>query len=423
MRKTLISILILIILWSATGCSPETEKTNPSSPVTAPVSGFSVNKASPAESNLPVGSALAVQESNNLFAFDLYHRIQAVPGNLFYSPFSISTALTMVYAGTAGDTAGQMAGVLHLNRSDNTVNSKIRALQQDLENRNSSEFTELSITNALWGEQSTIILSEYLQQMNAFYAAAFHTVDFTKALESSREINQWVSDNTHNHIQEFLQPESIEGATLVITNAVYFKAPWQFKFVKGTTDEVFYTLNGEQIRVPMMKHEVMTFKYIRGENYQAVDLPYQNTDLSMLVILPDEGQFTDFENSLDNTRLNSILESLKKAAVILTMPKFEFESNYRLNDYLQALGMTDVFGPADFSGMTAQPGLFLTDVLHSTYISVDENGTEAAAGTGAIVASATKNSMVVNRPYLFLIRDNETGTIIFIGRVLNPILE
>lgn len=410
MRKiaVLVIVVISIILLGATGCSARAE--------------VAVEKIPIITAMISANDITSQVNGSNIFVFSLYQKIKDSNSNIFYSPYSISSAMAMTYAGARGDTAKQMAEALHFELPDNILHTAMYSLQQDLEKRNNNQTSQLSIANALWGQKGKHFLPEYVNQINSYYNGGFKTLDFIKATEQSRkEINQWVSDKTNNRINELLKQGSVDtGTVLVITNAVYFKAPWKFIF-GSTTDESFYTLDGKNIIVPMMKHDVMRFKYFNGGNYQAIDLPYRDCDLSMLIILPDDGQYTDFEKSLDNNQLDTIIGSLKDTLVVLRMPKFKFEANYLLNENLKALGMINAFGNADFSGMTDTPGLFIDKVLHSTFISFDEKGTEAAAGVGAIVASAGATNLVINRPFIFLIRDTKTGTILFIGRVLNPI--
>jgi serpin B len=359
--------------------------------------------------------------SNNIFALNLYQKIKDSSSNIFYSPYSISSALAMVYAGARGETAQQMSEALHFALPNAVFHTAMYSIQQDLEKRNNSRISQLSIANAIWGQKDKNFLPEYINQINSYYNGACKNLDFVKDVEESRsEINQWVSDNTDNRVTDLIKPGSIDnGTSLVITNAVYFKAFWQSVFSR-TTEDIFYTLDGKNIIVQMMKHDVMKFKYLEGDSYQAIELPYKDCDLSMLILLPDEGQFTTCENSMDIIKLDSIIGSLQDTSVVLKMPKFKFEADYLLNENLKAQGMLNAFGNADFSGMTDTPGLFIDKVLHGTFISVDEKGTEGAAAVGVVVTSAARINMVVNRPFVFLIKDNVTDTMLFMGRVLNP---
>jgi serpin B len=406
MRQSVILVIIFIALLEMAGCAPQTEAPTDNTPISSTANNISTQI-----------------NGNNVFAFTLYQKIKEASGNIFYSPYSISNTLAMTYAGAKGETAKQMAAVLHFNLPDNTLHSTLKTIQQDLVDRNNSKSSQISIANALWGQKGVNFLPEYLKQIKNNYGGAFKTLDFIKAAEPSRlEINKWISEKTRDRIPEMLKPGIIDDTTaLVITNALYLKASWKSIFSYDTDEEAFYTPDGEKIMVPMMARPDWKFSYGKGDNYQAIDLPYKACDLSMLVVLPDAGQFTAFENSLDNIRLDSIIQTMEDTTVNLTMPEFKFETNYLLNPYLQALGMINAFGNADFSGMANLRDLFVSDVLHSTYISVDQYGTEAAAGgTSVMMLGSGKVTMEINRPFIFLIRDNQTGTILFIGRVLNP---
>lgn len=228
---------------------------------------------------------------------------------------------------------------------------------------------------------------------------------------------------------DFSNPGGITPLTrLVLTNAIYFKAAWENQFVReATIDLPFYLLGGGSVTVPMMTQSE-SLRYTEGDNYQAVELPYNGGELSMVILLPTENEFTEFENSLNYWQADRIIGSLKYKPVKLTMPKFEFESEFSLTQALSALGMAEAFsGGADFSGMTSNSDLFIGDVVHKAFVSVDENGTEAAAATAVMMPMSALDSkpeelvsVTVDRPFIFLIRDIKTGTILFIGRILNP---
>jgi serpin B len=252
-------------------------------------------------------------------------------------------------------------------------------------------------------------------------------VDFINKTEDSRvTINNWVSEQTASKITDLIPPGSINtGTRLVLTNAVYFNAAWANQFNKSsTTDGTFNLLNGATVTVPMM-HESIDLKYAAGTNYQAVELPYDGDQLSMVILLPDSGQFNAFESSLDGQTVEGIVGNLATTRVNLTMPKFQFQSSFGLKSALSSLGMGVAFTPnADFSGMDGKTDLLIQDVLHKAFVSVDENGTEAAAATGVVVGivaiPANQADVKIDRPFIFLIRDIPTGSIIFVGRVLDP---
>jgi len=252
-------------------------------------------------------------------------------------------------------------------------------------------------------------------------------LDFASALEESRvTINNWVSEQTEGRIEDLIPQGALDPLTvLVLTNAIYFNAAWAEPFEEKLTEEgTFHLLDGGEVTVPMMR-QTKSFGYAEGEGYQAVELPYDGWELSMVILLPQAGEFESFEGALDAGRVDGIVDDLVHRQVALTMPKFEFESGFSLKDALAALGMPDAFtGAADFSGMTGERDLFISEVLHKAFVSVDEAGTEAAAATAVVM---TKMGMPeepvevsMDRPFIFLIRDVETGAILFVGRVIDP---
>jgi serpin B len=249
-------------------------------------------------------------------------------------------------------------------------------------------------------------------------------LDFIKSPEDSRvTINNWVSDQTNSRIKDLIPQGTIDIYTrLVLTNAIYFDAAWKYPFAKEETrNGTFNLLDGSKITIPMMSHRA-GFGYAKGNGYQAVELPYDGNEISMVIVLPDAGQFTAFENSMDFAKVSAIISNLKNGDVSLTMPKFRFESSFSLRGSLAALGMPIAFSEqADFSGINGQRDLLIKDVVHKAFVAVDEAGTEAAAASGVIIGIVSIGTTVtVDQPFIFLIRDIQTGAILFIGRVLNP---
>ena len=370
-------------------------------------------------------------DGNRAFALDLYHVLRKGSGNLFYSPYSISLALAMAYAGARGKTQQQMAGALHFTLSPDRLHPAFHALDLEIARRGEStdKGFHLNIANAMWVQQGYALRDEYLGLLAENYGAAPHLVDFEHAFEAARiTINAWVSEKTQGKIKDLIPKGAVNDLTrLVLTNAIYFKAAWQDQFDEsGTRKEPFHLLGGGQISVPMM-HQLKSFGYTEGAEYQAVTLRYNGAPLAMIVLLPRAGQFSAFEDSLSTQRLKAILGAMQPQDVRLTLPKFKVESEFSLKDVLEQLGMTDAFGgAADFSGMTGRPELCITSVFHQAYIAVDEAGTEAAAATAVIMGGgglATPSLFIeftADRPFLFLIQDEATGAILFVGRVLDP---
>jgi serpin B len=373
-------------------------------------------------------------EGNSEFAFNLYRALKDEDGNLFYSPYSISLALAMTYAGARGETEQQMADTLQFFLEQDDLHSAFNALDLELARRGEGaqgkdgEGFRLNIVNAIWGQQDYEFLDEFLDTLAENYGAGLRLLDYIKAPEEARiTINDWVSEQTEGRIEDLIPPGAIDSLTrLVLTNAIYFNAAWQYPFDENATiDGVFNLLDGSEVTVPMMR-QAEQFAYTEGDGYQAVELPYDGGELSMVILLPAAGEFAGFENSLDAELAAAIIDELAGRQVTLTLPKFEFESEFELAPTLAALGMPVAFsGNADFSGIDGTTDLFISNVIHKSFVSLDEAGTEAAAATAVIMklTSAPPDGPVefnVDRPFIFLIRDIETDTILFIGRVVDP---
>ncbi len=372
-------------------------------------------------------------DGNSTFAFDLYQALSGTDGNLFYSPYSISLALAMTYAGARSDTEQQMADTLRFTLPDNQLHPAFNWLDIELGKRGEGakgkdgEGFRLNIVNAIWGQKDYKFLPEFLDILAENYGAGLRPLDFITAPEQSRTtINDWVSEQTEGRIKDLIPQGLINSLTrLVLTNAIYFNAAWQYTFdEEKTKDGPFYRLDGSEVTVPMMK-QTENLGYTEGKGYQAVELPYDGRELSMVIMLPRKNNFKSFEESLDYQRVDSLIKAIASQRVNLTMPKFEFESAFGLKETLSALGMPVAFSlSADFSGMTGNRELFIQEVVHKAFVSVDEAGTEAAAATAVIMTLAASPEepveVTIDRPFIFLIRDIKTGAILFIGRVINP---
>lgn len=383
----------------------------------------------------PSADVAALVAGNNAFAFDLYRELSAASGNLFYSPHSISSALAMTYAGARGTTAQQMAQALHFDLPGDRLHPAFNSLDLELANRGQGAKGQdgkgfrLRTVNALWGQKGYEFLPTFLDALATNYGAGMRIVDFAQSESARQTINQWVSDQTENRIKDLIARGAVDAATrLVLTNAIYFNAAWAQAFEPNLTrDAPFYHLDGSQMSVPMMKDTDM-YLYAQGDGYQAIELPYDKHELSMLVVMPPAGQWSSFEKSLDAKRIDAIVKSLGSRRVALTMPKFKFESSFLLSDPLRGLGVRDAFVPntADFSGMDGTHTLYISQVIHKAFVAADEAGTEAAAATAVVVAAGAimlpEGPVILNidHPFLFLIQDNATGAILFVGRVVNP---
>lgn len=372
-------------------------------------------------------------EGNTDFALDLFGRLceESGNGNVMFSPYSISVALAMTWAGAEGGTASQMAEMLGFAPGASGVHegfSRIGTMLDGEERDALGEPIELSIANALWVETSFPLLDGYVDLVATHYGAEARNVDFRGSPDDQRLLmNDWVSDRTNDRIRDLLGPGTVTEATRVIlTNAVYFKGTWGTEFDSDQTiDGVFTTMQGASVTVPLM-HRTGDMRYSEGFGCRALSLPYSDGASSMLLILPD-GDIAGFEQTLDRETLTGIGTGLHEAEVALAMPRFEFTASYGLEQALADLGMTDAFDPllADFSGMTGGRDLFVSAVIHKAFVKVDESGTEAAAATGVVMALTAMPSdqpvrFVLDRPFLFLVMDDLTGTVLFMGRVADP---
>ncbi|HNT53973.1 MAG TPA: serpin family protein [Anaerolineaceae bacterium] len=386
-----------------------------------------------ADPQVPALDLAALTAGERAFALDLYQQLRTTEGNLFYSPYSITLALAMTYAGARNQTETEMAQTMHYDLAQTALHPAFNGLDQALMNRAANIPTDqgdgftLSVANALWGQVDYAFQAEFLDLLAENYGAGMQTVDYANDAEGARQlINQWVADETRDKIQDLLQPGAVDSLTrLVLTNAIYFKAGWANTFEQRlTADAPFYKLDGSTVNIPMM-HANEGYGYLAGNGFQAVELPYVGGEVSMMVLLPDEGQFEAFESGLNAAQLNEIIAQMGYEQLDLALPKFKVESEFGLGDALQAMGMTQAFSPdADFSGMTGNRELHIGAVVHKAFVDVNEIGTEAAAATAVIMeltmAPAEPVSVTVDRPFLFLIYDNPTGTILFMGRVVAP---
>jgi serpin B len=372
-------------------------------------------------------------DGNNAFALELYQSLRDSDENLFYSPFSISLALAMTYAGARGETESQMADVLHFDLPQDELHPAFNALDLELEERgevqsDQGQPLQIDIANAIWAEQSYSFLQRYLDTIAENYGAGIRLADFINQAEAVRgEINEWVSEQTNDKIKDLIPSGALDELTrMVLVNAIYFKANWADQFEEeSTTNQVFHLLDGSEVDVAMM-HQGMQIPYASGDGYQAIELAYQGQTAAMDIIVPDEGNFEALASSLDIALLNEILNGMQPSGVELALPKFSFTDEFNLSNTLKELGMTEAFDPdtADFTGMSETRDLYITDVAHKAFVAVDEEGTEAAAATAVIVGTTSaplfEVQLTIDRPFIFIIRDIPSGQILFVGRVLNP---
>ncbi|WP_421908490.1 serpin family protein [Methanolacinia petrolearia] len=391
----------------------------------------------PTQSVSHTGSAVeSVVDANNMFAFYIYKQLSgenSEDDNLFLSPFSISSALALTYEGAKGETADQIKSVFYFPENIDTlrygyqdVNAGINAGDPDY---------ELSIANALWAEETYPFLEDYINTAETYYSANTTNLDFINQPEESRvTINDWVAGKTNNKIEDLIPEGMIDSMTrLVITNAIYFKGTWVLQFDKNMTTEAdFTTPSGETVTVEMMQRtdDDAIYGYSETDDLQVLEMPYENESgkkLSMIVLLPKENDLKAAEDVLTEDKFKEITGSIESQQVKVYFPKFKLETEYQLSDTLSEMGMPVAFtGSADFSGMDGTTGLSISDVVHKAYVEVNEEGTEAAAATAvvmrltAVAGEDITPVFVADHPFIFMIQDDETGNILFIGRISNP---
>jgi serpin B len=367
---------------------------------------------------------------NTAFALNLYARLKTTDGNLFFSPYSISTCLAMTYAGARGDTAAQMAQTLHFDTNQIQLASSFGELQKQLNNEQEKKGIELNIANGLWGQKDYPFLPAFLNVAKQSYGANLKQVDFHTHAETARiEINDWVSDKTKAKITDLIQPGVLDPMTrLVLVNAIYFKGRWASEFEKQNTRKLPFTVSSAQkIEVPLMSRTA-DFRYAEVEGLQLLELPYAGDDLSMVVLLPRElDGLKGVEDQFNKQTLDRWLAQAREQKVAVFLPKFKMAAQFSLAKPLAEMGMTDAFSRnANFSGMDGERDLFISAVVHKAFVDVNEEGTEAAAATGVVMRSMAVMMprptpiFRADHPFIFLIRDNHSGSILFLGRLVDP---
>ena len=376
--------------------------------------------------------ALSLAKDCNAFATDLYARLAAdKSANLFFSPYSISVALAMTYAGAAGETKAEMAKVLHFDLPAAKVPPAFAALGKLFDPADKTSGFQLRVANRLWGQQGFHFLPAFLEVTQTNFGADLGQLDFKQSEAARKTINDWIARQTDDKIQDLLASGVLDANTrLVLTNAIYFKARWTHEFGKtNTADAPFHTSPAAETAVPTM-HLTHRLRYAAADGIQVLDLPYsQNDSLSMFVLLPDKVDgLADLEKRLTADNLDKWSQGLKPRPVRVSLPKFKLTSQFALGDVLAALGMPLAFSSrADFSKMSSEQKLFISAVIHKAFVDVNEEGTEAAAATAvtmrAMAVAPTREEPVefrADHPFVFLIRDNRTQSILFLGRLVAP---
>jgi serpin B len=366
-------------------------------------------------------------DGNTAFALDLYARVDPDGGNLFFSPYSISTCLGMVYTGARGETASQMARVLHFDGNAAATANLFGELQAQLNSVREKKLVALDSANGLWAQEGHRFLPEFLDLAINKFAAKLTHVDFRTAAESTRkEINDWVSQTTHEKITDLISPGMLDGSRLVLVNAIYFKGAWAQAFKKSkTADAPFFRSPGEPVQAPLM-NLTGNFKYAETNDLQILELPYRGSDVSMVILLPKAGGLGALQKSLQPGPLDGWIGQTRPVEINVFLPRFKLTHQFRLESVLSALGMTDPFSArADFSGMDGARDMLISAVIHKAFVDVNEEGTEAAAATavvmrGMAVRREPSLTFRADHPFLFLIRENHSGSILFMGRLADP---
>ncbi len=360
--------------------------------------------------------------ANNDFAAELYRKLADDSGdNLALGTWSISSGLALPFVGASGSTADQMAGVLGYVLPGDTQHRGFHTLRQELLDRQ-NDGVSMAIANRLFGQAGYGFLDRFLAAESAFYDAPLATVDFAADAELARAaINDWTAERTNDRITDLFPTGSISSNTrLVLVNAIHLDANWHYPFNPELTRlEPFLTADGSRVNVEMMKfHEFLPL--VETADYQAVRLPYEGQQMSMVAVLPT-GPLAGLESGLGAAFFDAVDAGLSDSGIHLSLPKFEISSHHDLIGPLGELGLSEPFeGDADFSAMTGERGLFIASIQHGAFVQIDEEGTEAAAATGTDMALSHGPTIVFDRPFLFYIQDDVTGQVLFLGRVTNP---
>jgi serpin B len=380
------------------------------------------------DSQATTENVINVVNNNNQFALELYSELKDQGDNVFFSPYSIATALAMTYEGARGQTAEEMQSVLHFPEND-IIRRSSYARIHNLINKKDKEYT-LNSANALWAQENYPFLEDYTNTVEQYYAGKSTNLDFVGETEKSRQtINNWIEEQTNNKIKDLIPPGSINSLTrLVLTNAVYFKGDWVLKFDKRKTRDAPFKITPERtVQVKMMgltgQKARFNYAFFPENELQIIELPYKGEELSMIILLPKEGGMADLEESLTVENLNQWKSRMHETKIDVYMPKFKFETRYFLPNPLSKMGMPTAFQwpGADFSGMDGTNNLYISNVIHQAYVEVHEEGTEAAAATAVVVGiTGLANQFRADHPFIFMIQERQTGGILFLGKVVDP---
>ncbi len=367
----------------------------------------------------------SVVASNNNFAYELFREInnQDTSENIFISPLSIGMALAMTYNGADGETKEEMGNVLGFeNVEDSSLNIAYEGVYDAL--MVADKQVEISLANSIWYTDELTIFQPFSGIIQDYYNGIISPIDLSNPDAAKDIINGWVEDNTKGKIKNLIKRIKITDVMFLV-NAIYFNADWTYQFEKDKTEEAdFYKENGSVVKCQLMQVEDIQIKKNYNNDYLLIELPYENQQFSMVLILPHEDKTTDDIIALINAEdINQILEETSTSETTLFMPKFKLEYEVNLNEVLKALGMPKAFGfsaefPYLFEDVSEE--LFIDRVLHKAFIEVDEEGTEAAAATAVVIGKLSMSGIILNRPFIYLIRENHTGTVLFMGKLTDP---
>jgi serpin B len=376
--------------------------------------------------------ARSLVASNAAFGLDLYGQLRATPGNLFYSPYSISCALAMTYAGARGATADEMARTLRFSLPPDRLHPAFAETTREIRASGTERAAELHTANALWAQQGCRFESGFREIAQRNYGAALEEVDFGRATETARRtINAWVERETRDKIKDLIQEGGLTSLTvLVLTNAIYFKGVWMNAFhEEATRPGDFAGAQGAVRNVPLM-HQQHVYPYLDDGTIQAIELPYQANELSMIILLPHKVDgLANVEKALAARGLTDSLARMRRTEVVVVLPRFKITAAFNLRTALEALGMIRSFQPqADFSGMFKAERVHVDAVIHKAHVDVNEKGTEAAAATAVAMQLESARRPLppppvfrADHPFVFFIRDNRTGSLLFAGRLTDPL--
>lgn len=381
-----------------------------------------------------------VSQGNLDFAISMFHELSRREGNIFFSPYSISCAIAMTYAGARNNTEREIGETMHFNLPQDEFHSSFAKLINKTNRFSENDIIQLSVANSIYPSKTFVLRDDYISLLKEYYGIAITPLDYSDAPSAAGIINSWIARNTNNRIKNMIPPDGLSPQTvLVLANAIYFLASWQIEFDPGQTREAPFYISEDNKTTADMMYLLNRFRYAELSGLQALELPYKDRDLTMIIILPSkEAGIGKISSQLSIKLLNDIETEMRKNAlsgfeVAVFIPKWTMEYGITLNGPLQNMGMTEAFdlGQADFTGMfdrekAGGENIAISTVRHRAFIKVTESGTEAAAATTvemvktSVEPRAERKLFRADRPFIYFIRDNKTGIILFMGRMMDP---